>query len=258
MAENRHTDTLPLGSRPGKVERRRDVQRFQPTGTPVSAPTTWSAKKLRPSSLGHPTSARRSLFNQRRAAQSSSDAPARAGPPSEFPAPRDSQAVPMATDPEPVRVDIHGDTREAPLDPPEATMETDLEPTHVGTHEGTRDAPPPTAGPMETDGPSSGGQARVPSQPSTPRSWPRNTAPTHPSGMWFCPITRCARREGASPTGWGCLQSLVSQLRSVHLSMGAAPPDAWLDTHGLRACLAAGKSPRKGRGARDHAATRRS
>jgi len=34
------------------------------------------------------------------------------------------------------------------------------------------------------------------------------------------------------------LQSLVSHLRSVHLSTSAAPPDAWLDTHGLRVCLA--------------------
>jgi len=55
--------------------------------------------------------------------------------------------------------------------------------------------------------------------------------------MWFCPMPRCARREGASPTRWSCLQSLVSHLRSVHLSTGAAPPDEWLDAHGLRVCL---------------------
>jgi len=101
-----------------------------------------------------------------------------------------------------------------------------------------REAPPPAAGPIEMDEPSSGGQARVPSQPSTPRSRPRSTASTHPLGMWFCPTPRCARREGASPTGWSCLQSLVSHLRPVHLSTGASPPDAWLDTHGLRLCLA--------------------
>jgi len=51
-------------------------------------------------------------------------------------------------------------------------------------------------------------------------------------------MPRCARREGESPTGWSCLQSLVSHLRSVHLSTGAAPPDAWPDSHGLRVCLA--------------------
>jgi len=144
----------------------------------------------------------------------------------------------MATGPEPVRGEVPGDTMEAPRDPPEAPMETDPEPTHVGTQVGTRDTPPSAAGPMETDGPSSDGQARVPSQPSTPRLWHRTTAPTHPSGMWFCPMPRCARREGASPTGWGCLQSLVSHLRSVHMSTGAAPPDAWLDSHCLRVCLA--------------------
>jgi len=51
-------------------------------------------------------------------------------------------------------------------------------------------------------------------------------------------MPRCARLEGASPTGLSCLQSLVSHLRSVHLSTVAAPPDAWLDSHGLRVCLA--------------------
>jgi len=122
--------------------------------------------------------------------------------------------------------------------PPESPMETDLEPTHVGTQLGTRNTQPSAAGPMETDGPSLGWQVRVPFQFSTPRSRPRTTAPTHPSGMWFCPMPRCACRDGASTTGWGYLQSLVSNLRSVHLSTGAAPPDAWLDSHGLRVCLA--------------------
>jgi len=31
-------------------------------------------------------------------------------------------------------------------------------------------------------------------------------------------MPRCASREGASPTGCGFLQSLISYLRSVHLS----------------------------------------
>jgi len=46
----------------------------------------------------------------------------------------------MATDPEPVRGNMQGDTREAPRDPPEAPMETYLGPTHVGPQEDTRDA----------------------------------------------------------------------------------------------------------------------
>jgi len=117
-------------------------------------------------------------------------------------------------------------------------METYPEQIHVGTQEGTRDAPPPATGPMDTDEPSSGGQARHPCQPSTPRSRPRTRASTHHSEMWFCPMRRCRRREGASTMGWSYMQSLVSHPRPVHLYTGAAPPDAWLDTHGLRVCLA--------------------
>jgi len=132
--------------------------------------------------------------------------------------------------------------------PPGAPMETEPKLLHEGMQVDAREAPPPAAGPMETEGSSSGGQARVPSQPSTPRSRRRTTAPTHPSGMWFCPMPRCARREGASLTGWGCLQSLVSHLRSVHLSTGAAPQDAWLDTHGLRVCLACWEITAQGAG----------
>jgi len=116
-------------------------------------------------------------------------------------------------------------------------METDLEPLHDDTRVDAREALPAATGTMEMDEPSTEGQARLPSQPSTPRPRPR-TASTHPSGMWFFPMPRCARREGASPTVWSCLQSLVYHLRTVHLSMGAAPPDAWLDTHGRRVCLA--------------------
>jgi len=81
-------------------------------------------------------------------------------------------------------------------------------------------------------------QARLPSQPHTHQPRSRTPALTHPSGLWFCPMPRCARREGASPTGWGCLQSLVVHLRTVHLSTGAAPPDAWLYAHSLRVCSA--------------------
>jgi len=51
MKAHRHTDTLPLGSRPGKVECRRDVQRFEPAGPPGGAPTTRPGAKPR---LGYP------------------------------------------------------------------------------------------------------------------------------------------------------------------------------------------------------------
>jgi len=239
MTAHRHMDTLPLGSRPRKVERRRDVQRFQPAWPAGGAPTTRSAAKPRPSSLAPPPgSARRTLFHPREAEQSSSDTPALAGPPAEGPAPQDPPVVPKATDPGPVNVDMRVDTRDASRDPPEAPRETDTEPVHVGMQGDTRDAPPPAAGPMETDEPSSDGQARLPSQPTTPRSLPRTTASTHPSGMWFCPVPRCARREGVSPTGTSCLQSLVSHLRFVHISTGVASPDASLDAYGLRVCLA--------------------
>jgi len=113
-------------------------------------------------------------------------------------------------------------------------MKSDPEPAHVGSQTDARDAPPPVTGPMEADEPMTEVQASPPTQPSTPQSRPNPTSPTHPSGMWFYPMSRCARREGASPTGWSCLQSLVSHLLSVHLSTGTAPPDAWIDTHGLR------------------------
>jgi len=106
MAAHRHTDSLPLVSRPVKTENRRDVQRFHPTGLPVGARTTRSTAKPRPSSLGPPTSARRTLSHPLEAAQARTDAPAQAGPPSESPAPRDSLAVPMATDQNPVRGDM--------------------------------------------------------------------------------------------------------------------------------------------------------
>jgi len=68
VAAHRHTDSLPLGSKPGKTERRRDVPCFHPTGPTGGTPATRSAAKLRPSSLGPPASARRTLFRPREAA----------------------------------------------------------------------------------------------------------------------------------------------------------------------------------------------
>jgi len=38
--------------------------------------------------------------------------------------------------------------------------------------------------------------------------------------------------------GCGCLQSLISHPRSVHLSAGFAPPDSWLHAHDLWVCMA--------------------
>jgi len=117
-------------------------------------------------------------------------------------------------------------------------MDTDPDPPGVATHADPGEGAPPGVGPMEVDPTMAGTPGDLPSQPGTPRSQPRAPASAHPSGMWFCPMPRCARREGASPTGWGCLQSLVSHLRSVHLSAGSAPPDSWLQAHNLRVCLA--------------------
>jgi len=54
ITAHRHTDTLPLGSRPGKVESKLDVQRFHPAGPSGGAPTTRSASEPRPSSQGPP------------------------------------------------------------------------------------------------------------------------------------------------------------------------------------------------------------
>jgi len=45
---------LPIWSRPWETERRRDVQRFHPTGPPVGAPATRPEAKLRPCSSGPP------------------------------------------------------------------------------------------------------------------------------------------------------------------------------------------------------------
>jgi len=54
QAHGHPTDTLPLGSRPGKVERRRDVLRFHPTEPRVGASDTRSTAKPRPFSMPPP------------------------------------------------------------------------------------------------------------------------------------------------------------------------------------------------------------
>jgi len=198
MAAHRHTDTLPLGSRPGKVERRRDVQRFHPTGTPVNAPTTRSATKTRPSSLGPPSSARRSLFNQRDAAKSSSDAPAQAGPPSEVPAPRETLAVPMATDPETASGVMQGDTGVTPRDPPGAPMETDREPVRMETQEDARDAPLPAGVPMRRTVPRQAGNRGSQPNPAPPDSGPGTTQGCGSAPCLGARAARGPRRRGGA------------------------------------------------------------
>jgi len=145
--------------------------------------------------------------------------------------------APMATDPEPLHGDMRGDTWDTPRERPGAPMETDPQSAHVGMQLDIRDAPPPATGRTV--------KCTIPRQKGRRGSNPNPATPDYGTGpqprpfrIWFFPMPRCARREGASPTGWNCLQSLVYHLRSVRLSTGAAPPDAWLDTHGLRVCLA--------------------
>jgi len=102
----------------------------------------------------------------------------------------------MATDTEPVHVDVQVDTRDAPRDPRLAPMETDPKSTHKGMHGDTRNAPPSATVPMEMDEHSTKGQARPQSQSNSHRSRPRTPDSTHTSGMWFCPMPRCACRGG--------------------------------------------------------------
>jgi len=201
IAAHRQTDTVTL-------ECRRDVQRFHPTGPTVGAPAIRSASSPRPSSMGP----------QPRRVGNSSTRGRRRGPGRASLHRRD---FPRRTSPQELRGGIDGDRPRS----------------GARGGAGKRDAPPPAAGPMQMDEYSGEGPPGHMSQPVSPRPRPRTPASTHPSGMWFCPMPRCARRGGASPTGWGCLQSLVSHLCSVHLSTGAAPPDAWLDAQGLRVCL---------------------
>jgi len=142
-----------------------------------------------------------------------------------------------------------GETSPGGSRPPELPGGTDGDRPRPGMRGGAGGSPGcPAPRGMEMDESSTEGPAMLPSQPNTPRARARTLASGHPSGMWFCPMPWCARRERASPTGWGCLQPLVSHLRSLHLSTGAAPPEAWLDAHGFRVCLACREmSPQGGR-----------
>jgi len=146
--------------------------------------------------------------------------------------------TPLATDPGPVSGDVQGDPGDAPRAPPGALMEPTLT-RYTRARKQVHGMPrPPTTGPMETDEPPADGQARLPSQPSNPRPRPRTTTSTHPSWLWFCPMPRCARREGALPTG--CSPWCPIYARCAYQRV-RPQPDAWLDTHGLRSCLACRK-----------------
>jgi len=112
------------------------------------------------------------------------------------------------------------------------------EPLQGATKVDTRGDVPLGASPMDVDPATVEAPDAAKSKPGRPRSQPRAPASAHPSGMWFCPMPRCARREGASPTGWSCLQWLLSHLRWVHLSAGWAPTDPCLRANTLRVCLA--------------------
>jgi len=118
----------------------------------------------------------------------------------------------MATGPESVYATAQDDTRNATRDPPVASMETDPELVHIDTQAGTKGCPAPRDGPHRNGWALSGRAGEAPIPTRKPRSRPRTTASPHSSGMWFCQMSRCARREEASPTGWTCLQSLVSHL----------------------------------------------
>jgi len=96
---------------------------------------------------------------------------------------------------------------------PEGPMETDPDPPVEAPPANPQEGIFPGAGPMEFDPTAVGTPGDPPSQPGLLRSQPRAPASARPSGKWFCPIPRCARRDGALPTGWGCVQSLVSHLR---------------------------------------------
>jgi len=92
-----------------------------------------------------PDPPRRTLFHPREAAQARTDAPAQAGPLPEGLGPSDPPVAPMETDPEPVHVDMQGDSQVAPL---------------------------PVTGPMEKDESSTECPAMPPSQHSTPDRGP--------------------------------------------------------------------------------------
>jgi len=80
-------------------------------------------------------------------------------------------------------------------------METDPDPPVESPHANPQEGMPPGVGPMEVDPTVVGTPSDPPSQPGNPRSQLCGPASAYPSGIWFCPMPRCARREGASAMG---------------------------------------------------------
>jgi len=151
--------------------------------------------------------------------------------------------------PSPAAVRRRGPNQGPPLPPPgsgpssprgssEGPVVTNPDPLQGAPQLDTRGGMPTGASPMQVDLTTVEAPNGSKSQPGGPRSQPRAPASAQPSGMLLCPMPRCARREGACPTGWGCLQSLISHLRSVHLSAASAPPEVCLRALNLRVCLA--------------------
>jgi len=256
MTAHRHTDTLPLGSKPGKSDKRRGVQRFDPTtetrprfsslGTPRREPlppvasATGGVHFTRP----HRTCprGRRTEHGSKPRAATGGQCPDAVGAPVartlaadpgyEGPAQDASGPPPLVEEP-PQDPTARANPREHSKGPMGADPDTLQRAPQVDT----RGDMPPGASPMKVYPATVEAPDGATSEPGTPQSQPRAPASAHPSGMWFCPMPPCARSEVAFPKGWGCLQSLISQLRSVHLSAGSAPPDAWLRAHNLHVCL---------------------
>jgi len=169
MAMHTHTDTLPLHSRPGNTDRRRRVQRFDPTsrarprpsplGPPTSAaslfphpPSDIAASSARsercPPTLTRRKARRRDLSGSRRPARPTywvwrtprthplrTWAARTPGMEQQCPRPREPTAGPMATDPSP------------PAPAPPAPM--DVEPHLAGSALGSKPPSSPRGGPPQ-------------------------------------------------------------------------------------------------------------
>jgi len=185
----------PLGNRTSNTERKRDMQRFQPAGPPVGDPATRSSAKPGPSPMCPPFLG------------ISGTLPPAGGGASQEGRLCAGGTSPGGSRPQGLPGGTYGDR------PRIGTWR------HAGGYPG---CPDPATGPMEMDNCFSEGPARPPSKSHTPRPRPRTPVSVRdvvlPSAV--------VRAPRASPTGWGCLQSLESHIRSGHLSTVEATPDA--------------------------------
>jgi len=165
MAAHRHTHTLPLRSRPGKVERSGTCNASTPQAhseappphdrPPGPALPRWGP----PPRLAGPSSSRGRRRNQVRMPQHRRNLPLhRRVPP--HGTPRWRRRRPIRDRHTGTCMEIQGMPRGPP---PGAPMETDPEPLHDDTRVDEREALPAATGPMEMDEPSPEGQARLPS-----------------------------------------------------------------------------------------------